>query len=310
MEKDYFSSRIRLRHIQCFVAIAQESNLGRAAARLSLTQPAISKTLVELEHMTGARLFDRGRQGAKLTREGNMFLQHALLVQEALQSAAASVGPAGKPSTRVIRIAALPTVAPDTLPRVIGEFSALYPDTSVVVQTAANTSLMSMLALGEIELGLGRMSDPDMMKGLSFELLYLEALVLVGRKCHPLATKAVTPTLAQALSFPLVVFAKGTVPRLHTETWLGKNGLKLPANCIETMSVSLARLLVRQSDALWFTPVGAVRTDVADGLLALLNMPSGADRQAVGLLRRIGMENDFFLDEFMRLLREQAALRA
>lgn len=278
--------------------------------RLSLTQPAISKTLVELEQLVGARLFDRGRQGARLTPDGRKFLQHALPVLDALQLAAAAVGPGAIAGARAIRIAALPTVAPDCLPGVIAEFSALYPDTSITVQTAANTALMSMLASGEIELGLGRMSDPEMMKGLTFELLYTEALVLVARTSHPLATGAEAPTLAQALSYPLVVFSKGTVPRLHTEAWLAGSGLKLPVNCTETMSVSLARLIVRQSDALWFTPVGAVRTDIADDLLTSLDIPPGADQEAVGLLRRIGMENDFLLDEFMRLLRKQAALHA
>jgi DNA-binding transcriptional LysR family regulator len=310
MQLDRFSSRIRLRHIQCFVAVAQEANLGRAAARLNLTQPAISKTLSELEALAGVRLFDRGRQGARLTRDGSVFLKHALLVLEAVQSAAAALGPAGGPGTRIIRIAALPTVAPHSLPAVIAEFSALYPDASVAVQTAANTALMAMLGSGEIELGLGRMSDPEMMKGLSFELLYMEALVLVARKGHPLSVGTAAPGMAQALSYPLVVFGKGTVPRLHTEAWLARSGLTLPANCTETMSVSLARLMVRQSDTLWFTPVGAVRTDVADGLLTVLDVPPGADQEAVGLMRRIGVENDFLLDEFIRLIREHAALHA
>jgi LysR family pca operon transcriptional activator len=309
MEKDVFNSRIRLRHIHCFVAVAQESNLGRAAERLRLTQPAISKTLAELEELAGARLVDRGRHGAKLTRDGSAFLAHAVGVLDALQSAARAIGPASAPGARVIHIAALPTVAPDSLPAVIADFSGQHPDTSVIVQTAANTALMSMLGSGEIELALGRMSDPEMMAGLSFELLYMEPLVLAARTGHPLSAAGAL-TLAQTLSYSLVVSCKGTVPRHHTEAWLRRCGLKLPANRTETMSVSLARLLVRQSDSLWFTPLGAVRTDVADGLLTLLDIQPGADREAVGLLRRVDAHNDFLMDEFVRLLRERAALHA
>ena len=308
MVKDLFSNRIRLRHIHCFVAIAQEANLGRAAERLRLSQPAVSKTLAELEELAGARLFERGRQGAALTADGNVFLAHALKVLAALQSAARSVGPASTTGARTLRIAALPTVAPDTLPAVIAAFSALYPEASVVVQTAANTALMGMLASGDIELALGRLSDPEMMAGLSFELLYMEPLVLAARTGHPLAAGA--PTLSQALAYPLVVSGRGTVPRHHTEAWLRRCALELPAGHTETMSVSLARLLVRQSDALWFTPIGAVRTDVADGLLTLLDIQPGADREAVGLLRRVDARNDDLTDAFLRLLRERAALQA
>jgi hypothetical protein len=68
--------------------------------------------------------------------------------------------------------------------------------------------------------------------------------------------------------------------------------------------------MVRQSDSLWFTPMGAVRADVADGLLTMLEIPAAADQEAVGLLRRTGVDNDFLLDEFMRLLRENASLHA
>jgi LysR family pca operon transcriptional activator len=306
MESDPFSSRIRLRHIHCFVAVAQESSLSRAAARLRLSQPAITKTLVELENLIGARLFDRGRHGARLTHEGSSFLAHALLILEALQGAAMAIGPDRISGTRTIQLAALPTAAPDLLPAVIAQFTAQYPDTSIAVQTAANTALMSMLASGHIELAVGRMSDPEMMKGLSFELLYMEPLVLVARKGHLLSTEAGDPTLAKALSYPLIVFGKGTVPLQHTEAWLRRSGLKLPSNRTETMSVSLARRLVRHGDALWFTPVGAVRADIADGLLTLLDIQPGADHEAIGLLRRIDGAGDFLLDEFVRLLREHA----
>nr|VXZ84124.1 Galactose-binding protein regulator [Klebsiella pneumoniae] len=68
-----FSQRIRLRHLHTFVAVAQQGTLGRAAETLNLSQPALSKTLNELEQLTGTRLFERGRLGAQLTRSANSF---------------------------------------------------------------------------------------------------------------------------------------------------------------------------------------------------------------------------------------------
>jgi DNA-binding transcriptional LysR family regulator len=83
MEKNgLFSQRIRLRHLHTFVAVAQQGTLGRAAETLNLSQPALSKTLNELEQLTGTRLFDRGRLGAQLTR-GEQFLTHAVKVLDA-----------------------------------------------------------------------------------------------------------------------------------------------------------------------------------------------------------------------------------
>ena len=75
MEKNVlFNQRIRLRHLHTFVAVAQQGTLGRAAETLNLSQPALSKTLNELEQLTGTRLFERGRLGAQLTLPENSFL--------------------------------------------------------------------------------------------------------------------------------------------------------------------------------------------------------------------------------------------
>ena len=82
-----FSQRIRLRHLHTFVAVAQQGTLGRAAETLNLSQPALSKTLNELEQLTGTRLFERGRLGAQLTLVGEQFLTHAVKVLDALNTA-------------------------------------------------------------------------------------------------------------------------------------------------------------------------------------------------------------------------------
>src|SRR5580704_17030794 len=67
-------SRIRLRHLSCFVVVAQERTLARAAERLHLSQPAVSKTLTELERLAGHQLVERGRGGTQLTQAGERFL--------------------------------------------------------------------------------------------------------------------------------------------------------------------------------------------------------------------------------------------
>ena len=90
-------SRIRLRHLTCFVAVAQERTLARAAARLHLSQPAVSKTLAELEHLAGRRLVERGRAGTQLTPAGEEFLRYAVDVTQALESAAAVLTGAAAP---------------------------------------------------------------------------------------------------------------------------------------------------------------------------------------------------------------------
>jgi DNA-binding transcriptional LysR family regulator len=105
MEKNgLFSQRIRLRHLHTFVAVAQQGTLGRAAETLNLSQPALSKTLNELEQLTGARLFDRGRLGAQLTIVGEQFLTHAVKVLDALNTAGQSLHRKEEHTSEVVRV--------------------------------------------------------------------------------------------------------------------------------------------------------------------------------------------------------------
>ena len=77
MQRSLADSRVKFRHLQCFLAVAQFGSVQRAADSLSITQPAVSKTVAELEAMLGVKLFERGRHGAVPTREGQLFMPHA-----------------------------------------------------------------------------------------------------------------------------------------------------------------------------------------------------------------------------------------
>lgn len=184
MEKNgLFSQRIRLRHLHTFVAVAQQGTLGRAAETLNLSQPALSKTLNELEQLTGTRLFERGRLGAQLTVPGEQFLTHAVKVLDALNTAGQALNRKEDASADVVRVGALPTAALGILPAAIGRFHQQQKSTSLQVATMNNTMLLAGLKSGEIDLGIGRMSDPELMGGLNYELLFLESLKLVVRPC-------------------------------------------------------------------------------------------------------------------------------
>jgi LysR family pca operon transcriptional activator len=305
MDNEQFKRRVRLRHLDCFIAVAKTRNLGKAALQMRLTQPAISKTLNELEAILGVKLLARNRLGAKLTRDGDIFLTHSVAVIEALNAAKAAIGSEQGAQNEILQIGALPTVAPYLLPLVLADFQRRYPQAKVVVQTATNTTLLQMLKTGEVDFALARMSDPEMMVGLSFELLYVETLVLAVRPGHPLAG-ADNAALNEVISYPLIVSAKGTTPRHNTESYFQSNGVKLPANCIETLSVSLARQMTRQSDTVWITAAGAVRADFNDALLVKLPVTMMGTEEPVGLFRRSEGTLDNTALTCIGLLREAA----
>ncbi|ENE4705085.1 LysR family transcriptional regulator [Salmonella enterica] len=286
MEKNgLFSQRIRLRHLHTFVAVAQQGTLGRAAETLNLSQPALSKTLNELEQLTGTRLFERGRLGAQLTVPGEQFLTHAVKVLDALNTAGQALNRKEDASADVVRVGALPTAALGILPAAIGRFHQQQKSTSLQVATMNNTMLLAGLKSGEIDLGIGRMSDPELMGGLNYELLFLESLKLVVRPGHPLLQETIT--LSRVMEWPVVVSPKGTVPRQNAEALLQSQGCKMPAGCSETLSASLSRQLTVDYDYVWFVPSGAVKEDLRQATLVSLPVPTQSAGEPIGILTRV-----------------------
>lgn len=286
MEKNsLFSQRIRLRHLHTFVAVAQQGTLGRAAETLNLSQPALSKTLNELEQLTGTRLFERGRMGAQLTLTGEQFLTHAVRVLDALNTAGQSLTRREGINCDVVRIGVLPTAALGIMPGVIGDVHPHLPNITFQVTTMNNPMLLAGLKTGELDLGIGRMSDPELMSGLNYELLFLESLKLVVRPRHPLLQDTVT--LSRVMEWPVVVCPPGTAPRQHTEALLANQGCELPSGCIETLSASLSRRLTQEYDYVWFVPSGAVKDDLRQGALTALPIPGHGAGEPIGIITRI-----------------------
>ena len=307
MSREQTLSRIRLRHLQCFLAVAEQGNLRRAAQALAITQPAVTKTLNELEEMLGTPLFVRGRKGATLTAAAELFLRHAHASVDALAQAVDSVagGPGGA-GEGPLRIGILPTAAPSFMPQVLTAFAAQRPLAGLRVHSGRNKQLLEMLRNRELDAVIGRLSDPDVMIGLSFEHLYAEPLAVVVRAGHPLAgqpSHAATAALAGCL---LVLPLAGTLIRQLADGFLAAHGLAPRAGLIETLDVALARALVLGSDAVWFTPLGAVQPDLARADIARLDIAITPE-EPVGLMLRTDTPASATLQAWVNAVRQAAA---
>ena len=300
--------RIKLRHLECFVAVARLRNLRKAAERLSITQPAVSKTLKELEDTLGARLFERARSGSTLTAQGEVFLRHASESLAALQAGVRSLEQARARGPARVAIGALPTVAPSFVPAAVLAFRRAMPGAVVRVQTGANAQLLSQLKAGELDLVLGRLSDPEPMAGLSFEHLYTDPLALVVRPDHPLLARR-APAAADLAAFPAVLPVSGTSIRQTADSFIAASGLPPPSDCLETLSVSVAREFARRSDAVWFVPLGAVERDLEDGTLRRLPIPTSGAEDPVVLVVRSDAQPGAAVQALIAALRAEAQRR-
>src|ERR1700760_2456890 len=124
MQRSLADSRGKFRHLQCFLAVAQVGSVPRseavqgAADSLSITQPAVSKTVAELEAILGVKLFERGRHGAVPTREGQLFMPHASACVSALRQGVDLLARAEGAAAATLEVGILPTVAAALMPPV------------------------------------------------------------------------------------------------------------------------------------------------------------------------------------------------
>jgi LysR family pca operon transcriptional activator len=278
--------RLKLRHLNGLVAIAETGSLVRAADTLSITQPAVSKTLAELEDIVGQRLVERTSRGVTLTSAGRVLLRHVgsslRSLREGLDSLAAERG-LDAPS---LVVGALPNVAATVLPMALLRFAALQPYARVTVRTGSNAQLIAALRQAELDVVVGRLAEPSAMQGLSFEHLYTEPLVFVVRPGHALVRRRRLPPEALR-AFRLVVPDAGTRIREAADRYFLASGMGLPDLVVETIDLSFGRSYVLQSDAVWCVPLGAVENDLAQGTLVRLPIDTRATEGPVGLTLRV-----------------------
>lgn len=277
--------RIKFRHLEVFGAIARTARLKRAAEQLNLTQPAVSKTLRELEDIVGQVLARRDRSGVQLTPEGELFLQYTEQSTSAIRHGLQVLQRSGATGGR-LKIGALPSVASSLVPLAVKRFVTDYPDTMLEVSEGPHTDLTSRLRSGDLDLVVGRLGRPESMNGLSFSQLYTEEVVAVSRPDSP----AVSIRSFHELDAYRVVYPpRDSAIRPLIARMLIAQGVPLFSKRIETASASLGMALVLSDpDVVWFISAGVVAREVSAGNLLRLDLDMAATTGAVGVMTRAG----------------------
>ena len=293
---------IGTRHLRTFLEIARLSSVGQAADALAISQPAVSKTLRELEERLGTLLFERTGRRLRLTEAGRLFQRHAGLSLIELERGVRAVR-APERRRRRITVGVLPTVATRIMPEAALAYAATVPGGGLGVTTGPNWLLLSQLRAGTLELVVGRLAAPEEMRGLVFEQLYVEPVAAIVRPGHPLLAAPAQGVAA----FPLVLPPPGAVIRPAVERYFLTLGQEPPTALVETVSLAVGRGIVQTSDAVWFISRGVVEMELALGTLAALDLADllGA-AGPVGLTRLAGTEPSPELLPLMQAIRAAA----
>tara|TARA_R110002074_G_scaffold105131_1_gene227041 strand:+ start:423 stop:1340 length:918 start_codon:yes stop_codon:yes gene_type:complete len=278
----FIDPRLRLRHIMTFLEIAQAGSIVSAADHLGVTQPAVSKTLRELEDILGTRLFDRTGRQLRLNSVGRNFQKSAGSAVATLAQAQASIQGTGQVDTR-LTIGALPTAATRLMPRAAIRFRQANPHCLVCVSTGPNWLLLSQLREGRLDMVVGRMADADTMEGLNFTQLYTEDVVAVVRADHPLTDRFNAQDAGQ---FPLMLPPPGAVIGTLVRSYLRSIAMDHVTPAYETVSLAFGRRILLDTDAIWFISRGVIAKELSEGSLKALSLNAPMMAGPVGISLR------------------------
>lgn len=276
---DLLNGRLKLRHLVLVVAIADHGSVLRAAEHLHLAQPAVTRSLREVENFLGVDLFTRGPRGVTPTLFGDAFVEHARAVLAELRRAGERITGLADGEVGTVTIGTLLAGSNVLLPRAIAALKKDRPGITVIVQEATFDAQVPRLLDGEIDLILGRLNPIDDLRGLRQITLYGEPVLLVARRNHPARTLP-DLGLADLLAYPWVLPLEQTALRTELEQVFRASGLTLPDNLVECTSVLTVRTLVRDTDMIAALPELVARTD-AD--IAPLPIPLETVRRQVGV---------------------------
>jgi DNA-binding transcriptional LysR family regulator len=180
---------MELRHLRYFVAVAEALNFRKAAERLNVTRPALSKQIKDLEEETGLKLLDRDTVSVALTNAGSVFLGEARAILADVDHAVALAREAQDGRRGELRIGSVGQIAAGFLPEALRAFRTTFPEVEVVFVEMTPPEQLEALAKNEIHLGFAYGRDTDKVPGMSSLLLVRSTFGVSMSKDHPLASR-------------------------------------------------------------------------------------------------------------------------
>jgi DNA-binding transcriptional LysR family regulator len=206
---------VELRHLRYFVAVAEELHLGRAAERLRIAQPPLSRQIRDLEREVGTPLFERVPRGVELTPAGRAFLPEARLTLAQAERAQRTARRAAQGETGRLRVGFVETAADAAvLPDVLGFFRMHLPDVGVSLFEMDALQQAEALRTERIDLGILHSLPTDAAQWLRVEPVYDDPIVAAVPQTHALAGRA-RLTLKELATESFVLFPRPAAPVLY-----------------------------------------------------------------------------------------------
>jgi len=208
---------MELRHLRYFVAAAEEENVSRAAFKLHVSQPGVSRHIRDLEQEIGFPLFERSAKALKLTAAGKTFLAEAQAVLQHADDAVKKARAINGGTQGEIHVGYAPSLTVQILPPALRAFQQQFPKVRVGLHDLSTGEMLAQLRNGKLQLAMMVRVDGKMTRGLDFAELARYPMRLAVAPKHPLA-RAKSVSLQQVAREPLVAYQRTEYPEYYTMT--------------------------------------------------------------------------------------------
>jgi LysR family transcriptional regulator of gallate degradation len=282
-----FASILNGRRLAVIADLVEMRSMAAVARGLSITQPAISAAVKDLETRLGVVLFERSARGLVPTVAADILALHFKRVLAELRHIAPDLAASEGTLKGSIHVGALPLGRTHVLPRAIASLLARHPDLHVATVESPYEGLAASLRSGDIDFILGALRAPADAKELEQEPLFEDQLSVIARADHPL-------TRARRIDFDTLRRAAWVLSRPDSpsrelfETSFSEARQPLPVPAVETGDLAVLRGLLLESDMLTAISAHQLRYEIRDGSLVALDFPLERTRRQIGISQRLG----------------------
>lgn len=279
----YLDQRLRLPLLRAVDAVATHGSLLKASAALGVSQPALTKSLHELEELLQLRLFDRHPRGVRATAAGIVFVRSARRVLAELRRLDEELDELSGPGGGTLALGALPVAAAGVLPGALVRLKATRPEVKVRLRQGRTEELLPLLASGELDLIVGRLYEPAVPDGFAREPLWSEPISVLARAGHPVLSSGPVISVGELRRYDLVLPTVTQRVGQEIEHLLSLLGLA-PASSLRSSSYGFIREMLLATDLISVMPRLMMAGDLLRGALRVVPLPIPAPDRPAGLI--------------------------
>ncbi|MNV47238.1 HTH-type transcriptional regulator GbpR [compost metagenome] len=298
--------RLRYKHLLMLVTLGSSQNVHRAAETLSMSQPATTRMLQEIEEAFGCELFERLNRGIRPNALGLDLIRFAQTALNQLDRCAEGIAEKSQGGHGSLAIGTIMGAAPNLVIQSVAEMKRRFPKLRIKLMGDTSDQLIELLDKGLTDLAVARRNLDSDRSRFDFEPLGNERLIITVHHAHPLARRESLDLEELVTNWPWILQPQTSPARLALEQSLERMSLPSPSDVIECSSVFAMLQLVQMTDGILFLSDTVLKDYLRTGLVVALPVEFSEKMTPYGILTRRNTPPSQEMEQLVMLLREQS----